>query len=283
MGRQGLEGDSPTGEDQREPGERRSGHGEERLGRRRGPHDPDKPKPLALHYNGTKWQIVKPPAVPTGSFDDVVIAPDASAWVTGWANVGGKERAVVYRYAAGKWQALNTGLEGSVNGNVLTVLSAKNAWLGLNAGLAHFDGKRWTLVKDLPTDGSQIPTGMAAAGPKNIWLVGVQYTSGIAPLALHYDGTKWTKVAVPAGMAQLYDVALRNNLPVVVGERFEGANRAKPYVLQLSGSKLVAGPAPRAATGTLTGVTTSKDRLWTVGMSAASAQSPFAALAAFSR
>lgn len=246
--------------------------------------NPDKPKPLAMHYNGTKWQVVKAPAVPTGSFDDVVIAPDASAWVTGWANVGGKERAVVYRYAAGKWQALNTGLEGSINGNVLTVLSAKNAWLGLNAGLAHFDGKRWTLVKDLPTDGSQIPTGMAAAGPKNIWLVGVEYASGIAPLALHYNGTKWTKVAVPTGMAQLYDVALRNNSPIVVGERFEGANQtAKPYVLQLSGSKLVAGPAPKAATGTLTGVTTTKDRVWTVGMSAASTQSPFAALAAFSR
>ncbi|MEV0789431.1 hypothetical protein [Kribbella sp. NPDC050459] len=233
--------------------------------------------------NGTKWQVVKPPAVPAGSFDDVVIAPDASVWVTGWADVGGKERAVVYRYAGGKWRALNAGLEGSVNGNVLAVLSAKNAWLGLNAGLAHFDGKRWTLVTDLPTDGSQIPTAMAAAGPKNIWLVGVQYTSGIAPLALHYNGTKWTKVAVPAGMAQLYDVALRDNRPVVVGEQFKDNQTATPYVLQLSGSKLVAAPAPNAATGTLTGIETAKDRVWTVGMSAASTQSPFTALAAFTR
>ena len=86
-----------------------------------------------------------------------------------------------------------------INGNVLAVLSANNAWLGLNAGLAHFDGKRWTLVKDLPTDGSQIPTGIAAAGPKNIWLVGVRYASGIAPLALHYNGTKWAQVAGPHG------------------------------------------------------------------------------------
>lgn len=245
--------------------------------------DPDKPKPLALHWSGTKWQVVTPPAVPTGSFDEVVIAPDASVWVTGWANVGGKERAVVYRYAGGKWQALNAGLEDSVNGNVLTVLSAKNAWLGLNAGLAHFDGKRWTLVTDLPTDGSQIPTAMAAAGPKDIWLVGVQYTSGIAPLALHYNGTKWTKVAVPAGMAQLYDVALRDKRPVVVGEQFKDNQTATPYVLQLSGSKLVAASAPKAATGTLTGITTAKDRMWTVGMSAASTQSPFTALAAFTR
>ncbi|MFG1911676.1 hypothetical protein [Kribbella sp. NPDC048928] len=246
--------------------------------------NPDQPKPLALHWNGTKWQVVKPPAVPTGSFDDVVVAPDASAWVTGWANVGGKERAVVYRYAAGKWQALNTGLDTSINGNVLSVLSAKNAWLGLNAGLAHFDGKRWTVVKDLPTDGSMIPTGIAAAGPKNIWLVGVQYMSGIKPLAMHFNGTKWTQVPAPTGMAQLYDVALRNNRPVAVGERFEGANTvAKPYVLQLSGGKFVAAPAPKAATGTLTAVTAAKDRLWTVGMSAASTTAPFTALAAFTR
>ncbi|WP_410785312.1 hypothetical protein [Kribbella sp. C-35] len=224
-------------------------------------------RPLAMRWDGKAWKATTQPVKTNASLE----------------SLGGKERAVVYRYAAGKWQALNTGLEGSINGNVLAVLSAKNAWLGLNAGLAHFDGKRWTLVKDLPTDGSQIPTGMAAAGPKNIWLVGVQYTSGIAPLALHYNGTKWTKIAVPAGMAQLYDVALRNNLPVVVGERFADGQTAAPYVLQLSGSKLVAGPAPKAATGTLTGVTTAKDRVWTVGMSAASAQSPFAALAAFSR
>jgi hypothetical protein len=246
--------------------------------------DPNQSKPLAMHWNGTKWQVVKPPAVPTGSFDDVVIAPDGSAWITGWANVGGAERAVVYCYTAGKWQALNTGLEKSINGNVLTVLSATNAWLGLNAGLAHFDGKTWTLVKDVPVDGSQIPTAMAAAGPKNIWLVGVQYASGIAPLALHYNGTTWAQVPVPAGMAQLYDVVLRNNSPIAVGERFEGSDQiAKPYVLQLSGSKLVAAPAPKAATGTLTGITAATDRLWTVGMSATAPQAPFTALAAYSR
>lgn len=244
--------------------------------------DPNRTKPLAMHWNGTRWQVVKPPAVPTGSFDDVVIAPDKSVWVAGWANVGGTERAVVYRYAGGKWQPLYAGLENSINGNVLAVLSANNAWLGLNAGLAHFDGKRWTLVKDVPVDGSQIPTGIAAAGPKNIWLVGVQYNSGITPLALHYNGTKWTQVPVPAGTAQLYDVVLRNNRPLAVGERFEGDNStAKPYVLQLNGSKFVSAPAPIAPTGTLTAITTTKARTWTVGMTATSTSSPFAALAAY--
>jgi hypothetical protein len=246
--------------------------------------DPEKSKPLAMHWNGTTWRVVKPPAVPTGSFDDVVIAPDKSVWVAGWASVAGTERAVVYRYAGGKWHPLYTGLENSINGNVLAVLSSDNAWLGLNAGLAHFDGKRWTLVKDVPVDGSQIPTGIAAAGPKNIWLVGVQYAAGIAPLALHYNGTKWTPVAVPAGMAQLYDVVLRNSSPVAVGERFEGDNStAKPYVLRLSGSKLVAAPAPAAPTGTLTAITAASDRTWTVGMTATSVTTPFSTLAAYSR
>jgi hypothetical protein len=162
------------------------------------------------------------------------------------------------------------------------VLSANDAWLGLNAGLAHFDGKRWTLVKDVPVDGSQIPTGIAAAGPKNIWLVGVQYAAGIAPLALHYNGTKWTQVPVPAGMAQLYDVVLRNTHPIAVGERFEADNStAKPYVLQLTGSKFTQAPAPKAPTGTLTGVTAASDRIWTVGMTATSTASPFGALAAY--
>ncbi|MEV0797888.1 hypothetical protein AB0I34_09370 [Kribbella sp. NPDC050281] len=132
--------------------------------------DPATPKPLVMHWNGARWRVVPGPSVPTGSFGSVAIGPNGAVWAAGWANVDGQEHAVVYRYAGGSWQPLTAGLEGSINGNTLAVISAKDAWLGLNGGLAHFDGKRWTLVDDVPADGSQIPTGIAVAGPKNICL-----------------------------------------------------------------------------------------------------------------
>ncbi|MEU4198252.1 hypothetical protein AB0E69_40595 [Kribbella sp. NPDC026611] len=243
-------------------------------------------RPLVMHWNGTKWQVVKPPAVSTGTFDDVVVSKDGAVWTTGWANVGGAERAVVYRYAGGKWQLLGDGLEGAINGNVLTVLSANDAWVGLNAGLAHFDGKRWTLVADVPTDGSQIPTGFATIGPKNIWMVGVDHVARELPLAVHYDGKKWTKVAVPAGWAQLYGVTLRNGRPVAVGERFEESGQtilARPLVLEYNGTKFVQAPAPAPKQGTLTAAAAAPDRTWAVGLTPSSVTTDYAAFAAYTR
>lgn len=243
-------------------------------------------QPLVMHFNGTKWAVVKAPAVSTGTFGDVVVDKTGAVWATGWANVKGTERAVVYQYAAGRWQLLGDGLENSINGNVLTVLSPTDAWLGANPGLAHFDGKRWSFVKDLPTDGSQIPTGFATAGPKNIWLVGVEHTQGDIPLALHYDGTSWKRVAVPAGSGQLYGVTLWKNRPVAVGERFQESGQtilAKPLVLQYNGTKFGKGPVPPVNLGTLTAVTAAPDRLWSVGLTQTALTDDFAAYATYSR
>jgi hypothetical protein len=57
----------------------------------------------------------------------VQVGPDGSVWVAGWARVDGSEHAVVYRYADGSWQPLTSGLEQSVNGNALTVVSKNEA------------------------------------------------------------------------------------------------------------------------------------------------------------
>ncbi|QNE19205.1 hypothetical protein F1D05_16405 [Kribbella qitaiheensis] len=248
--------------------------------------DPAQPKPLVLHWNGSAWRVVPGPAVPTGSFDEVTIGPGGAPWVAGWASVDGVERAVVYRYAGGSWQALNAGLENSINGNALTVIAKNDAWLGLNAGLAHFDGKSWKLVKEVPSDGSQIPTALVAAGPKDVWAVGVEHGGGPLgerPLALHFDGVSWNRIATPAGGAQLYDVALRNNRPVAVGESLQEVGNtivSKPIVLDFNGSSFVKAKSPTTAEGTLTGADAAGGKLWTVGLTNLPT---YAAFAAFSK
>lgn len=249
--------------------------------------DPSLPKPLVMHWNGSAWQLVPGPAVPTGSFDEVQVAPDGSIWTAGWASIDGKEHAVVYRYARGAWQPLTTGLEESINGNALTVIANNDAWLGLNAGLAHYDGKSWKLTDDVPADGSQIPTALAAAGPKDIWAVGVNHGStGELPLVLHYDGSDWTQVATPGGSAQLYDVALRNGHPVAVGERFEDSGNTilfHPFVLEYRGSKFVEATSPTDAQGTLSTADVSGPQLWTAGLTLDNSTGQFNAFAAVAR
>ena len=69
--------------------------------------------------------VVPGPAVSTGSFGDVTIGPDGKPWMSGWADLGGSEHAVVYRYAGGKWRPLANGLEQSINANALTYLQER--------------------------------------------------------------------------------------------------------------------------------------------------------------
>ncbi|TDU90671.1 hypothetical protein EV138_4263 [Kribbella voronezhensis] len=251
--------------------------------------DPEQPKPLVMHWNGTAWKVVPAPAVPTGSFDEVKIGPDGTPWVTGWARIGTEEPAVVYRYVAGKWQALNTGLEGAINGNTLTVISRNDAWIGMNPGLAHFDGKSWKLVDALPEDGSKIPTALAAAGPKDIWLVGVGHKGGPegeTPLAMHYDGVSWKSVPTPSGSAQLYDVALWKGRPVAGGESFTSSGNiitSHPYVLDYRGGRFVKAKSPVTGSGTVATVSAANGRLWVGGLIAATPTSQYAAFAAFTR
>ncbi len=235
--------------------------------------DPQAPQPLALRWNGRGWRVVEPPPVPTGAFGNVVAAPDGSVWVAGWADIDGAERGVVYRYADGRWQPLLDGLEQSINGNALLVSSATDAWLALNPGLVHFNGKSWSPVEEFPADGSQILTGLTAAGPDDLWGVGVEHSqSGERPLAVHYDGGSWSTVAVPEESAQLYDVAIWDGRAVAVGERFieqpDGIVIFKPYVLEHRRQAFVPVDPPKVpakATGVLTGLVAGRSRLWTVG------------------
>lgn len=116
------------------------------------------------------------PPVPVGSLSEVHVAPDGSVWVAGWASIDGQEHAAVFRHTGHDWERLTTGLEAGINGNTLVVLSESDAWLGMNSGLAHFDGTRWSRVSDLPADA--VPSALEAVGPDDIWLAGIDHASG---------------------------------------------------------------------------------------------------------
>lgn len=235
--------------------------------------EPERPMPLALRWTRNAWRVIEPPTVPTGAFGEVKIAPDGSVWVAGWAEIDGRERGVVYQYVDGRWDLIADGLEQTINGNALLVLSATDAWLAANPGLAHFDGKSWTFTDDIPADGSKILTGFAAAGPDDLWAVGVDHNHpGERAYVIHYDGSAWTSVDVPEESGQLYEVEVWNGRAVAVGERFvyqpDGRIDFKPYVLQQQAKGFVAvkPPAvPDESNGGLTGLAAGRSRLWTVG------------------
>jgi hypothetical protein len=227
-------------------------------------------RPLVVHWDGTSWAEIPSPAE-IGAFDDVVVDSEGAVWVTGWARLGDTEPAVVYRYANGKWTEYNKGLEGAINGNSLTVLAPDDAWLALNPGLAHFDGVSWTMVEEVPADGSQILTGIAPIAADDIWAAGVQYPRGgaIRPAAWHYDGSQWSKVQTPNISAQAYDVTIVDGQPVIVGEKLDRDWASTPLVLTTkAGAKqprLVQVEGPTTDAVVLTSADTDAGRLWVAG------------------
>jgi hypothetical protein len=91
----------------------------------------------------------------------------------------------------------------------ITALSASEAWAVGSAGdplepsdvvIERWDGVEWTNV-EAPSPGVFINElrGVDASGPNDVWAVG-RTSSGFggSPLVLHYDGTDWLNVPLPA-------------------------------------------------------------------------------------
>ncbi|HEX3326223.1 MAG TPA: hypothetical protein VHV50_04430 [Actinomycetota bacterium] len=178
---------------------------------------PDPESTLAEHWNGTVWKIVA--------------TPNATDVVDGT------------RYNAGNRL------------NAVTAISANNVWaVGAHATffddsvpsktlVEHWNGTAWKIVAS-PNVGSGANelNAIVAFSASNIWAVGT-FAEGPSdgdhdrPLALHWNGTSWKSVTVPAfgttsrlyGVAkvpdtsQLWAVGEYEKIDAVTGERTGGA------------------------------------------------------------
>ncbi|MER6916128.1 hypothetical protein ABT354_31030 [Streptomyces sp. NPDC000594] len=131
-----------------------------------GDHTDDGDGIVTQHWNGKRWRTVLAP-VPAGTrtagFLTVEQLDAKNAWATGWTQTGN----------------------------------------GVEAQFQHWNGKRWKPV-DLPDlgagpDGGFELRGVSAQNGKNVVAVGGLSTGGqTKPLVLRFDGTRWTKAALPS-------------------------------------------------------------------------------------
>jgi alpha-tubulin suppressor-like RCC1 family protein len=180
------------------------------------------PNDLALHWNGTDWNLTKL-AVPTApgssaSFSGVYDAGRGDAWVVGTVNLStGHTRTLIERWNGTAWTIVASPdpAGGAFGNDSLTAVSGSgpgNIWAigddfqGTGGGdiqilLAHFNGTRWTAAPT-PTPSGHFQFGKAidVASPTDAWAVGTDVTdlgNGGLGVAFHWDGTSWTGVEVP--------------------------------------------------------------------------------------
>jgi VCBS repeat protein len=182
-------------------------------------------QPLALHWNGTQWSVVS-----SGSFahdalyTSVDTLADGSAWAVGFQLTGnGTRRTLIEHSTGGAMSSVTSPNDGTTaTDNTLTGVSGTQAaglWAvgyrmsstGLKPLILRYDttkpSPKWVSVSSaggVPSPGKveTVLTGVNVLSASNVWAVGY-YNDGSAerPLALHWNGSKWSNSPIPGAGA----------------------------------------------------------------------------------
>ncbi len=144
------------------------------VGQRYGRTNPFGDTTLTMHFNGSTWSAIRSPNALSGNSND-------QNWLTSVSAVAAND----------VWAV---GRDGNHDGGPLD-----------QTLIEHWDGARWSIVPSPDPGGSSQDNdlwGVAAVATGDVWAVGgvgsfldPQFSS---PLALHWDGSSWTQVSVPA-------------------------------------------------------------------------------------
>jgi FG-GAP-like repeat len=174
-------------------------------------------QPLALQWNGTRWSLNSPLALPSNSvFIDVDTQADGTAWAAGFQTAtDGTRSTLIEHVSGGTWRQVASpnapdSADNSlmaVSGTQATGLWAVGYWLsptGLRSLVLRYDTTKaspaWVRVSGVPSPGQvdTVLTGVDVRTASDVWAVGYRNDgSADRPLALHWDGSTWTSSLVP--------------------------------------------------------------------------------------
>jgi hypothetical protein len=149
-----------------------------------------------LRWNGAKWSIVK--TFPAQIGDASVVAGN-DVWVFGFAAAPLQPALGVWHYNGHTWTRVSKNIQGG------SALSATSVWGFSGTAVEHWNGHKWastSVQRLLPAkmkNGLNDPsvTGILALSAKNVYAIGngnLQDEGGPV-VVLHYNGSKWAKVA----------------------------------------------------------------------------------------
>jgi hypothetical protein len=149
-----------------------------------------------LHFNGHAWSVVK---TFTGAIEDASVVAANDVWVFGMTAYPDEPALGAWFFNGSRWSRVSKTIQGG------SALSDKNVWGFQGVDVEHWNGARWTAtsVKSLlpPKQTSELNdpqvVGILALSAKNVYAIGNgnQEDDGGPMVVLHYNGSKWAKVA----------------------------------------------------------------------------------------
>jgi uncharacterized protein DUF4232 len=175
---------------------------------------------MAIHWDGRSWTSVGMPDPPKAgegaSLSSVLAINQDDVWAAGQIAIGG---ALYFEHWDGSvWKLVPSPVSGvdAWSGHAFAGTAGNDVWfVGTNNDgipplrtlTMHWDGVTWKVIPspNLGTKGSML-TAVAAIRPDDVWAVGF---AGHTPLAMHWNGTEWSKAAMPTDepFYQLHGVA----------------------------------------------------------------------------
>ena len=187
--------------------------------------------PVLAHYHDGMWSMVALPApMPTLSSHGLSIVLYSVSMVSadeGWAVGGsvlpqgrgwvvdGMTIGMLLHYARGTWTLAAGGTSDTPVFTQVRMRSATDGWAFAGATIYHYDGSAWRQVKDAALNHMSIDT-LAFTPDGGVWAEGVNYGfsggSGIdgadPSVFLHFDGSRWMRVASPLPRARIASIAM---------------------------------------------------------------------------
>jgi hypothetical protein len=224
---------------------------------------------MSLHWNGTKWVIVKTASEGTAinGLQGISATSPTDMWGVGW--VFGN--CLIEHYNGTKWANVPCpykGLQSQLN--AVSARTTSDAWAAgfiwpSSTQLAfadHWNGHTWTAVKTAPVKGLFVQfNSVLDLGPGNVLAVGDYETKSGSTytqheMAEHWNGQAWQSVSVPrfSGASVLQSVSGATSSGVLaVGDVTVNGNSV-PLIERWNGTKFVQVTQPVSG-GALGGIT----------------------------
>lgn len=177
--------------------------------------------------------ITAPPGT-SGRFNAVAAVPHSSdVWATGYSGVPPHDRVYVARRHDGRWKQLKLPRLGGPFGylDAVTATSPSSVWIAGARQHGHHDfpaiwrwtGRKFVAAKLPGLKGGGITDNVlaiSAGTATSAWAVGpLRPAAGTGHLALHWNGKKWTAVAVPQAFNDV-SVSSATNAWAIGGDLF---------------------------------------------------------------